>query len=54
MIVDPWGSIVAQVPAGEGLALAEMDMARLEQVRRELPALTHRRLNAQTPLESAG
>ena len=44
MIVDPWGAVVAQVPDGEGIALAELDFARLERLRRELPALSHARL----------
>jgi predicted amidohydrolase len=44
-IVDPWGSVVAQVPDGEGFALAELDFDRLERIRRELPALDHRRLD---------
>ena len=44
MIVDPWGSVVAQVPDGEGVALAELDFARLARLRRELPALSHTRL----------
>jgi predicted amidohydrolase len=44
MIVDPWGLVVAQAPDGEGMALAELDFERLERLRRELPALAHRRL----------
>jgi predicted amidohydrolase len=44
MIVDPWGAVVAQVPGGEGLALAELDFERLERLRSELPALAHARL----------
>jgi predicted amidohydrolase len=44
MIVDPWGSVVAQVADGEGMALAELDFERLERLRRELPALAHVRL----------
>ena len=44
MILDPWGSVLAQVPEGEGVALAEIDLERLERLRRELPALQHRRL----------
>ena len=44
MIVDPWGAVVAQVPDGEGVALAEIDAGRLERLRRELPALGHARL----------
>jgi predicted amidohydrolase len=44
MIVDPWGAVVAQVADGEGAAVAEIDMDRLERLRRELPALAHARL----------
>jgi predicted amidohydrolase len=44
MIVDPWGAVLAQVPDGEGIALAELDFGRLERIRRELPALAHTRL----------
>ena len=44
MIVDPWGTVLAQVPDGEGVALAELDFSRQERLRRELPALGHTRL----------
>ncbi len=44
MVVDPWGEVLACVPEGEGLAVADIDAARLAQVRRQLPALKHRRL----------
>jgi deaminated glutathione amidase len=44
MIVDPWGLVLAQVPEGEGIAVAELDFGRLERLRRELPALSHARL----------
>jgi predicted amidohydrolase len=43
MIVDPWGAVVAQVADGEGVALAELDFARQDRLRRELPALQHTR-----------
>jgi predicted amidohydrolase len=36
--------VVAQVPDGEGVAVAELDFERLERLRRELPALGHARL----------
>jgi predicted amidohydrolase len=45
MIVDPWGAVLAQVPDGEGVALADLDFARQDRLRRELPALSHRRLD---------
>lgn len=44
MIVDPWGLVVARASEGEGLAMAELDDALLAKVRRNLPALQHRRL----------
>ena len=44
MIVDPWGSILAQVPDGEGFALAVLDFDRLHRLRAELPALRAKRL----------
>jgi predicted amidohydrolase len=44
MIVDPWGVILAQVADGPGFALAELDFERQDRLRRELPALSHRRL----------
>jgi len=44
LIVDPWGTPLCTAPDGEGVALAELDFARLEDVRRRLPSLRHRRL----------
>jgi predicted amidohydrolase len=44
MIVDPWGSILAQVADGEGAAVADLDFDRQDRLRRELPALDHVRL----------
>jgi nitrilase len=43
MIVDPWGEVLAVRPEGEGVVLAELDPARIAEVRAQLPALTHRR-----------
>ncbi|MCV2353560.1 carbon-nitrogen hydrolase family protein [Paucibacter sp. B2R-40] len=44
MIIDPWGEVIACLPEGEGVVLADLDLARLAAVRRQLPALQHRRL----------
>jgi len=44
MIVDPWGVVLARCPDGEGVCVAPFRRDRLEQCRRELPALSHRRL----------
>ncbi|UTI65714.1 carbon-nitrogen hydrolase family protein [Paraconexibacter antarcticus] len=43
MIVDPWGLVLAQVPDGEGVCLADLDLGRQDEVRRTLPALAHGR-----------
>lgn len=43
MIVDPWGTVLAQADDAEGVILAGLDFAYLEKVRRELPVLAHRR-----------
>jgi predicted amidohydrolase len=43
-IIDPWGEVLADCGGeGEGIALAPIDPARIAQVRRDLPALKHRR-----------
>lgn len=42
MLVDPWGTVLAQQPVGEGLVLATLDAAQLQHVRTQLPALQHR------------
>jgi len=46
LIVDPWGRILASQETGDGIVLAEIDLERLSQVRRDLPALKHRRLQS--------
>jgi len=43
-IVDPWGSVRADAGDREGVAVADLDMGLQDRVRRELPALDHRRL----------
>lgn len=41
-IVDPWGTILADAGEEPGMAIAEIDSNRLEQVRRQMPSLQHR------------
>jgi predicted amidohydrolase len=43
MIVDPWGIVLAQAADGEGVAVADLDFARMAEIRDRLPALRHRR-----------
>ena len=42
MLIDPWGTIVASQDDGLGVVAGDVDPARIAEVRRQLPALTHR------------
>jgi nitrilase len=44
MVIDPWGEVLAVCEEGVGVVVAEVDPARIAQVRLQLPALAHRRL----------
>ena len=46
LIIDPWGTVLADCPDGEGVALAELDLRAQDRIREELPALQHRRVAA--------
>jgi nitrilase len=46
MIVNPWGEILARLPHGAGYAGAECDHALLQEVRKNLPSIHHRRLSS--------
>ncbi|WP_242126352.1 carbon-nitrogen hydrolase family protein [Sphingobium sp. Sx8-8] len=43
LIVDPWGDIVLDMGESTGLALADIDLSRIEDVRGRVPALANRR-----------
>jgi len=45
-IVDPWGELLAVIPAGEGFVAADLDLAGQEQIREKLPSLANRRPRA--------
>jgi deaminated glutathione amidase len=44
MIVDPWGTVIAQLDEGDGVVTAQIDLETVQQVRAKLPALNNRRL----------
>jgi predicted amidohydrolase len=46
MIVDPWGVVLAQASDKETFAIAELDLARQDEIRRTLPSLANRRPEA--------
>ncbi len=43
MIVDPWGSVCAVAPAGEGIVFADITTDSIAKVRASMPCLRHRR-----------
>src|SRR5215211_4487482 len=43
LIVDPWGTVLAQAPDEETVISAELDRGRIKEVRRQLPSLSQRR-----------
>ncbi len=45
LIVDPWGLVLAGAPDTETVIVADLDFDVLRDVRKRLPALTHRRLD---------
>jgi nitrilase len=44
LICDPWGQVLDCLPDALGCAAAEIDAARLAQIRSAMPVLAHRRL----------
>jgi predicted amidohydrolase len=44
MVIDPWGTVLAQAPDTVGVVVADLDPERLETIRQELPSLANRRL----------
>jgi deaminated glutathione amidase len=43
MIIDPWGVVLATAPDSDAAIVAELDFSLLADIRKRLPALTHRR-----------
>ena len=43
MIVDPWGTVIADAGQEPGIAMAEIDPQKLHDVRTKIPSLKHRR-----------
>ena len=42
MIIDPWGEILDRKMKGRGVVIADLDHARIAEIRESLPALAHR------------
>ncbi len=41
MIVEPWGKVIAKQEAGAGMITADIDIQRLQQLRRQFPSNEH-------------
>lgn len=46
MIVSPWGEVLARLPQGAGVAMAECDLARQQHMRASLPSIQHRKIKS--------
>lgn len=42
LLVDPWGEVLLDMGDGKGVGFAEIDLARISEVRGRIPALAHR------------
>ena len=45
MIIDPWGTVLADAGVQQGSAIAPVDKSRVEKIRNQLPCLKHRKTN---------
>ena len=43
MIIDPWGTVIAQCHDGDAIAVADIDLGFLDSVRQRIPVWNHRR-----------
>ena len=43
LVVDPWGDVILDMGEGEGLAVAELNLDRIQEVREQIPVHANRR-----------
>ncbi len=48
MVIDPWGTVIARASHGDDIVVATLRGELLADVRRNLPALEHRRVTSET------
>jgi deaminated glutathione amidase len=44
MIVDPWGTVLSELPRGTGFVSAELDREYQKTIRKTFPTIDHRQL----------
>lgn len=45
MVISPWGEVLAMIEQGEGIACADIDLGKLQELRNRFPSLTHRKIS---------
>ena len=43
MVISPWGEVLDQLPTGQGVVSAEIDLSEVARIRREMPVANHQR-----------
>ena len=43
MVIDPWGTVLADAGVVQGAAIAPADKERVERIRGQMPSLKHRK-----------
>ena len=43
MVIDPWGTVLADAGVQEGAAIAPADTSRVSRIREQMPSLKHRK-----------
>jgi nitrilase len=43
-IIDPWGNILASLDDQQGVAVAEIDLTMIDNVRAKMPVADHRKI----------
>lgn len=43
MVISPWGEVLNQLPTGQGIASAEIDLAEVKRIRSIMPIANHQR-----------
>ena len=43
MVIDPWGTVLADAGVSPGAAVAPVDLDHLARIRSQMPCLQHRR-----------
>ncbi len=54
IIIDPWGTVIAESSDSEGVVVADLDFDYLRKIRKQLPSLANRRPSAYRERVAAG